>query len=449
MRKIFYILFLGIGLGGYFYFLHTNRSGGDYFIITLIGDSTAHGLPYTRKADIGLIVSHLFQWEFQGRKIMVVNKALPGASSDHVVSQAQKIKQTDVVLLYMGNNEFIKSSPPPDLRKYERNLFDLPSYDLKNKTEIIKKFEKNLCDIIQEMKRRKVLLILSTVAVNQKDWEPNRSCLTHPENKQTFNTKIGSAMVEYRRQEYNKALDLLLPLVKEEPSFAYLYKMIGDCYFGSKEFVKARKYYQGAIDYDGDPCRAVSEENEAIRKIAAENNIPVVDSEKILEEDSSDGLIGFNLMWDNCHPTLRGYLKIAEGFARVMEERFHIKRKIQELSVDELKNRLGFDEDFEFEVFLSRGMNGYAASTLIWDPRQRLEKSKEYLNNAGKIKPRDPKVWCAFAVQSLLYNDLNGAIGFWKKAGELDRDYTKENLNNKYIKQLLERSHLESRDILK
>ena len=87
----------------------------------------------------------------------------------------------------------------------------------------------------------------------------------------------------------------------------------------SARFDDARSAYQRACDEDASPIRRLSGINVAIREIADQHGALLVDVDRLFEQQSEHGLVGFNLIEDYVHPTRQGHELIAWQIWEAME----------------------------------------------------------------------------------------------------------------------------------
>ena len=60
--------------------------------------------------------------------------------------------------------------------------------------------------------------------------------------------------------------------------------------------------------------------HEAIRDVAAQYHVPLLDVKALIAERTEDGIVGDEWLLDHVHPSIAGHQLIAEALCRVMEE---------------------------------------------------------------------------------------------------------------------------------
>ena len=415
------------------------------FTIFVLGSSTARGEPYAPRLDFGLVASWLLGGRVGNRPIRVVNRSLSGKPSAHLVDEARGIAEqryapgSAVAFLYIGNNEFIGFDDHHDLSAPERRLFDEPTIDAEKRAAVVQRFRENIAKIIETLQGAGIAVIASTVAVNLKDWEPNRSVLADPGHAEAVRHLLANGARAQSAGDAEAALAAYTGILALEPGFALASKKAGDAARALGRTEAARAHYQAAVEHDGNPYRETSEQNRILRETAERYRVLVVDAVQILEAATPDHLIGFELMWDNCHPTLEGYARIAEGFVAEMEHGFGLRRQRAMLDLSALERDLGIDDAFMSQVYASRGQYYYMASTLTFDPNARLARAEHFLDQAGALAPESPGVLCSLAVLFALKGDTQMSLAQWRKAWALDTDVTEQRASHPHVAQIMQR----------
>jgi hypothetical protein len=167
--------------------------------------------------------------------------------------------------------------------------------------------------------------------------------------------------------------------------------------------------------------------------------VPFVDAVEILQQAADDGLIGFNLIWDHCHPTLQGYALIADGFAQKLNEALALGRELKPLDPDVVRQAFSVDNHRRLHVFASRGRVCYGSAVLTFDPTRRLACAEEYLRQAGAIDDESLDYLGNMAVLHVLKGDLPSVRKYSTKAYVLDAEYAEERLKHPLVRKYLKR----------
>ncbi|MCC7168947.1 MAG: tetratricopeptide repeat protein [Planctomycetes bacterium] len=303
----------------------------------------------------------------------------------------------------------------------------------------MRRFEDNLDAILSELQSAGLPIIASTIAVNEKDWEPNRSILRDPRSEKVAAIELDDAERAIERGDDAAALDSLRRVQELEPGYAWAWFRSGECLRRLGRNAEARAHFAHAVDEDANPYRETSEQTRILRETCARRGVDLIDAMAVLESASADGMIGFDSMWDNCHPTLEGYLRIADEYAARIVERFGATKVHAATEVDALRAALGIGDADDVRVLGTRGQYCYLASTLTWNPAARLERARRYLAEAVRKAPEDPNLACSFGILEAMCGNAEASRTAWKRAFSIDPDGTRARSYHSHVRQLLGR----------
>lgn len=412
------------------------------FTIYLLGGSTALGYPYYPKGNIGKITRLLVGGTTDGRRVRIVNLAGPGKTARVVLRDARDLAARSpprgrcLAFLHTGNNEFTRFDRRHDLRTAERSLFDAAVVSDEERARVEAAYGAALEAIVSTLHDAGIPVVAANAAVNLKDWDPNRSVLADPSHADTMRHLLASGEAALAAGAPERALERFELALKVEPRFALASKRAGDCCRALGRFEEARLHYQNAVDHDGNPLRESSRLNDILRGICHRRRVPLVDAVRILGQPSPDSLLGFELLWDNCHPTLEGYVLLAHRLAGVIDSLFDVTPR--EASLSEVRASLGVDRDVEQAALNMEGQYCYVASTLTYEPKHRLERARFYLEQADALGP-EAEVVCSLAVLSAMEGHVQIALEQWRRALALDEKVARGRMENRYVVQLMER----------
>jgi tetratricopeptide (TPR) repeat protein len=182
-------------------------------------------------------------------------------------------------------------------------------------------FKGNLEDILGVAHRAGVPIVLSTVAVNLKDCAPLASI--HKPGLSTnqlsaWNELFEEGITNETTGAYGDALVLYRQAAEIDPKFAELQFRMGECDLALTNSVQALQDFQLARDYDALDFRADSRINSAIRDEAAlhgSDGVYLMDADKILGQDSPDGIPGLNFFYEHVHLNFAGNYLLALNLA--------------------------------------------------------------------------------------------------------------------------------------
>ncbi len=182
-------------------------------------------------------------------------------------------------------------------------------------------FKGNLEDILRMAHGAGVPVVLSTVAVNLKECAPFASI--HKPGLSTnqlsaWNELFEEGITNETAGSYGDALVWYGKAAEIDPQFAELQFRMGDCNLALTNSVQALPDFQLARDYDALDFRADSRINSAIRDEAARHGsdgVHLVEADKILAQNSPDGIPGLNFFYEHVHLNFAGNYLLALNFA--------------------------------------------------------------------------------------------------------------------------------------
>jgi tetratricopeptide (TPR) repeat protein len=204
---------------------------------------------------------------------------------------------------------------------------------------------------------------------------------------------------------------------------ANLHFRMGEALFALKRFDEAKRSFQAAIDEDICPLRILSPMSQAVRAVAAESGVPLVDFVKLIDEDSArrygHAIPGDEYFVDHVHPTLEATRMLAlslldhlvrEGIARPAPHWNDaaiaaVSRKVEQ-SITPQEKALAL---------------WTLAKTIDWSGR--LDKSHNLLLQAAELQEGDKgALFLELANSSVRIGDSGKAIEYYRKALEFRPD---------------------------
>lgn len=335
--------------------------------IFTLGGSSAYGYPWSADAAFSGVLGDVLAEALPDRRVESINAAGISYALHRLrfVAREAMAYEPDVLIIYSGHNEFIepdffaelkKRTPrqnrllqllwrwrlysgmqslasrlaPEDPTKASAARFDMfvrrnetTAYDAARKQVIVDAFRDGLREIAGLAREHGTHLVLAPVAANLRDWRPVRSVvfetLSDPERQEWASALAAGQqhLAGGRLQQADEALERASRLA---PSYAETWFLLGRAYEGLGRWDDARAAYARAADLDASPVRRISGTNDAMRSVAAEEGALLVDVERLFEEHSEHGLVGFNWIEDYVHPTREGHQMIAWWLWQAMAE---------------------------------------------------------------------------------------------------------------------------------
>jgi tetratricopeptide (TPR) repeat protein len=348
--------------------------------IICLGGSASAGWPHPPEEIYSRYLENVLQKVYPQKKIEVINCSAHGFASYRVRQVFETIIpfEPDAVIVWCGNNEFLEKrnyrtselkntlvrfrnnfrslqlvrqlfvthryDDTPDVaetfwKKVNEEALELRT-DAKQFEKVKEHYEKSLNGIVEEARRNEIRLVLMTVPVNLRDWEPNVSHLgLNKADSSEWLAAFKDGKRNYFASDFAGAINALNQANKIAPVHAETMFWLGRAYESMNDTTSALEYYIRAKDFDYNPFRAISDFNNIIRQLAEDNReVVLLDAEKLLIPYAKKGLPGFDLFLDYVHPTREGNLVIArELAARISEADLFSTGRVAAPGLEEVK----------------------------------------------------------------------------------------------------------------
>ena len=193
-------------------------------------------------------------------------------------------------------------------------------------------FRSNLVEIAELAREHRVDLLFGTLISNLSGMKPFVSVFssaTAQELRQQWEELFLAGEEKLAAKAYDDALASFQRCLEIDPLPARLHFAVAKCYEARKEYGKASEHYVFARDYDALRFRAPSQFNDIIRQVGEEHRVPVAESEQVVSEQSTNGIVGNGLVLEHVHLSVDGYLLLAKSFLLTMAENGFIAPKDQ------------------------------------------------------------------------------------------------------------------------
>lgn len=332
--------------------------------VICLGGSTTAGFPYDVNANFPFQLQFRLRNALLNHHVEVINFGISAINSFTVLDLLPEViaLEPDLVLIYMGHNEFYGAFGAGtgswlinnrsllfaqlSLKKNSR-LYQLLSdtisgivglFNYSDKSNSIMKimasdreiefnsdvfniaasnYKTNLNEIISNLKNNNITVVLSSLVSNIKDQVPFISAKL---NEDSVKAKTISYLSNENR--FSSADTLLKQLLEQHSTSADLCFLQGQSYLQSGDSLEAFNYFEKAKDYDLLRFRAPQLFNTILKDAAKNNNVPFLDMLKVFKRASPFGIPGDDLFHEHLHPNFRGYQLMAQSF-------FEVLRKLQ------------------------------------------------------------------------------------------------------------------------
>ncbi len=363
--------------------LFKEKKEKDQIRIICLGGSASAGWPHPPDEIYSTYLEKSLQKLYPTKKIEIINCSAHGFASYRVRQVFETIipLQPDVVIIWAGNNEFLerRNYKTSDLKnaliqfrsnfrsiQLARQLLtkhqfgDTPkvaetfwkkvneeALELRSNPEQFEQvkahYRMSIEHMVEEAKHNNIRLMLMTVPVNLRDWEPNVSYLglLNVTDSIRWVTAFKEGKKEYLSSNYAEAISALHTASKIAPLHADTYFWLAKAYENMNDSLVALNYYIKAKDLDYNPFRAISDFNHTLRSIATNNKqVVLLDMEQWIKSYSLHGIPGFDLFLDYVHPNKEGNLVIAYEAAKqiIHSNLISVSPSHQSISLNEIKD---------------------------------------------------------------------------------------------------------------
>jgi hypothetical protein len=407
-----------------------NPSTGQPFRILVVGESSARGEPYHPWLSVGQIVGWQLERVFPGRKVQVDVWAKGGSSLEGVNQNLTELTyRPDALLLFCGHNEFqgrfawsrdvpyypeertrerplsmaesvLRTSPvcrlilemkdrqrvdsiPP--RKVTRELVDRPVCTEQERRGIVADFKRRIEALTDYCKTIGTVAIYVVPGSNDGGYEPSRSILpaTASALERLGFARDFQAVRQLETSDPARAITAYRALIDRAPGFAESHYRLAGLLRKQGAWDEAREHYRLAREYDAMPMRCPEELRQVYREAAARHpEIVLVDSTPVLEKLAPHGSLDDHLYHDAQHPTLRGYIALAQDLLKQLEARrafdWPAATAMPVIDPDECARHFQLDDEKWSEV-CTRSAWFYGVTAFIrHDPTERQGKETAY-----------------------------------------------------------------------
>lgn len=335
-------------------------SARDEVNLVVLGESSALGFPYNSWTSVG----HMVAWKLkEAMPEKTFRLDMIAVSGETLEAQHRRLaglrRRPDVLLIYCGHNEFsarfpwsrdldyyadaLKPSPwrriigrlegisplcgliresadkcriaiPPPPNGH-RALVDAPAYTPSEYAALLADFRRRIDTLVAYAERVGAIPILVVPPANDSGFEPNRSFLPR-DTPRADREAFARAFSDARALEAGapqEALRRYRSLLERQPGFAELHYRLARMLEQAGLWDEAYGHDVAARDLDGLPLRCPTAFQEVYRDVARRRACILVDGQAVLRTIAPHGLLDDHLFQDTMHPSLRGFIGIAQA----------------------------------------------------------------------------------------------------------------------------------------
>jgi len=332
----------------------------DQFRIICLGGSASASWPHPPPEIYSTYLEKSLQELYPSKKIEIINCSAHGFASYRIRQVFETIipLKPDAVIIWSGNNEFLerrnyktselknflidfrnnfrsltlvseliskhKYNDTPDVAETFWKKVNEEALELRSNPEQFEKvkehYRQSMESIVNEAEINNITLLLMTVPVNLRDWEPNVSYLGLNSNDSIqWIEEFKDGKNQMLSSDYSEAIVSFSNANKIAPNHAETCFWLARAYELNNDTISALKYYIEAKDLDYNPFRVISDFNNILSAIANNNpEVVLIDMEEMIRRYAHNGIPGFDLFLDYVHPTKDGNMVIACETANII-----------------------------------------------------------------------------------------------------------------------------------
>lgn len=300
--------------------------------VFVLGGSSAAGYPYMPLGAFSRYIRLRLEQNYPDKIIEVVNIGLTAVNSYTIRDLIPDVieQKPDLILIYAGHNEYygaLGAGSMESLGQSRSVVNFLLSLNQFKTTQLIRDFIKFTISLFADNEKSQTGTLMSRMAENQKiEYDSDTFNL----GIEQFNGNMEDIINEVKRNNIPIILSTLASNLKDLPPFIYdrkdstknagLIFRKAEKSYAQLNYRKADSLFRIAKDLDQLRFRAPEKLNSIIKNLADKHNLPLVDIDSLLSLQSPNGIIGDNLMTDHLHLTLEGYQELGKLFYNTMNE---------------------------------------------------------------------------------------------------------------------------------
>jgi len=332
------------------------KKNEDSIRIVCLGASPTFGWGVTFDNIYPQKLEYMLRERFENKRIDVINAAVIGYSSYQglllLKNQILNFSPDVVTISYLINdvdkNRFYRSDGRSDKELERENQYVIHIRNIVSKSSIYKLMQRTIHRLfLRKMisgSRRSIKLPQIRVSID--DYVQNLSKMIEicrknnikavlikmplnlpppPYISEASSQKSDRLMDEGRKYMdigfYDEAISKFKEVLVISPFSSEGHYYLGVCYEFKKDYKSAEAEFEKAKDYDSFRCRLDSEVyNEAMDRVANEENIPLIDIVSIFKNENDKKLFLYEKS-DPIHPDILGHRLIAEEIYKILLER--------------------------------------------------------------------------------------------------------------------------------
>ncbi len=295
------------------------------FRIFLVGESAIKGYPQPRQLTAASFFAAMLQDAWPDRRVEVINLGTTAVASYPVLGMLTEALayEPDLVIVHTGHNEFFGTYGVASIGPGGAKPWQLPLTRFFHSLALVQAWEKWRGPNPGNPDRTLMETMVGQDFIAPADWRRDAAA-------QILHGNL-TKMIQRCRAQNVPVMICTLPTnerdlapIGRDPAAtpaatnALQHFQLAKDYFAAGLTNAARDHFILARDLDTMPWRAASPLQSAIRRATEEQGTILCDLETAFRAQSPGGCIGWELMDDHVHPTLRGQLLMAETFVATL-----------------------------------------------------------------------------------------------------------------------------------
>lgn len=276
-------------------------------------------------------------------------------------------------------------------------------------------YRRNTVAITKRAREAGVPLILATAASNLADWPP----VYHFLHDLDYGHRVDALRERIDRGELDEAGRLLADLRAEHPADAVLTWLEGRIAAQRALDPEASVLFDVARDSDPIPWRVLGIFNDHVRRLALQGGVYLADVDLAFRERADNGLVGWDLIADNCHPTPLGSALLTRQLLQVMAQQGLLLHDLADLPPLDRQWEVYREEALrEYPDLLTEYLLTNAVYVMKW-PFYYFDAARDYLEQARALAPQDWRIPANLGTVYVLEGDLEAGRRELDRAAEL------------------------------
>jgi tetratricopeptide (TPR) repeat protein len=295
------------------------------FRVFIVGGSAANGWPHPRNLASSAFLQAMLQDAWPKRHVEVINLGTVAVASYPVLcimTEALKF-DPDLVIIDAGNNEFYGAYGVASSSRAGSQPWMLAATRFLHSLAVVQGLEKLLRPKHSDTQRTLMEIMAAKNYIAPDDWRRAAAANNLYHNVSDMIERCqarGVPVLVCTVPTSESNLAPIGPALPDLPAIeqARAHFLHGRALAAEGKSTEALAEFVKARDLDTMPWRTTSAEQAAILRAAREHGAPVCDLVKAFRQASPGGTIGWELMDDHVHPTVRGQVLMAETFVNSM-----------------------------------------------------------------------------------------------------------------------------------